>query len=235
MEAWSNFFLGELGAAAALAGLLFVSVSVNQERILSLGRMADRGLEALGLLFLVLVVVSLPLVPGQPLRLLGAEILGVATITLIAIVPLQIGYLGELEPDIRRRSLIQVWANRIAAALIAATSMTTIAAGTAHAGGVLRLDEVPVGELDPVGALRKQQSAGVSSQPAGMQQRRSTAPATCAASAAGLVRPPLLSLAPLPSTRLAQWSCPPAPPRRPKPQRSPPVSACVRCWPVRAF
>ncbi len=123
MEAWSNFFLGELGAAAALAGLLFVSVSVNQERILSLGRMADRGLEALGLLFLVLVVVSLPLVPGQPLRLLGAEILGVATITLIAIVPLQIGYLSELEPDIRRRSLIQVWANRIAAALIAAAGL----------------------------------------------------------------------------------------------------------------
>ena len=90
MEAWSNFFLGELGAAAALAGLLFVSVSVNQERILSLGRMADRGLEALGLLFLVLVVVSLPLVPGQPLRLLGAEILGVATITLPGAGPLHL-------------------------------------------------------------------------------------------------------------------------------------------------
>ena len=40
----------------------------------------------------------------------------------------------------------------LAAALIAATSMTTIAAGTAHAGGVLRLDEVPVGELDPAKA-----------------------------------------------------------------------------------
>ena len=40
MEAWSNFSLGELGAAAAFAGLLFVSISVNQERILGLGRMA---------------------------------------------------------------------------------------------------------------------------------------------------------------------------------------------------
>jgi hypothetical protein len=35
-----QFFFGELGAAAALAGLLFVSISVNQERILELGRMA---------------------------------------------------------------------------------------------------------------------------------------------------------------------------------------------------
>ncbi len=63
---WTNFFLGELGAAAALAGLLFVSVSMNQARILALGRMADRGLEALIMLFLVLVVTSLPLVPMQP-------------------------------------------------------------------------------------------------------------------------------------------------------------------------
>ena len=29
MEPWSNFSLGEFGAAAALAGLLFVSISVN--------------------------------------------------------------------------------------------------------------------------------------------------------------------------------------------------------------
>jgi len=50
MPGWDNFFQGELGAAAALAGLLFVSVSVNQARILELGRMADRGLEALAML-----------------------------------------------------------------------------------------------------------------------------------------------------------------------------------------
>jgi hypothetical protein len=48
------FFQGELGAAAALAGLLFVSMSVNQTKILELGRMADRGLEALAILFVVI-------------------------------------------------------------------------------------------------------------------------------------------------------------------------------------
>jgi len=80
LDTWSSFFQGELGAAAALAGLLFVSVSVNQAKILELGRMADRGLEALGILFLIIMVTSLPLVPGQPLRLLGAEILVLGTI-----------------------------------------------------------------------------------------------------------------------------------------------------------
>src|SRR5271154_3625772 len=97
MDAWSSFFLGELGAAAALAGLLFVSISVNQARILALGRTADRGLEALAMLFLVLVVTSLPLVPGQPPRLLGGEILAVATATLAALVPLEASYLRSIE------------------------------------------------------------------------------------------------------------------------------------------
>lgn len=78
-----------MGAAAALAGLLFVSVSVNQAKILQLGRMADRGLEALSMLLLVLVVASLPLVPGQPPRLLGGEIFVVAALTLVATVRLQ--------------------------------------------------------------------------------------------------------------------------------------------------
>ncbi|MGV8853057.1 MAG: ABC transporter substrate-binding protein [Devosia sp.] len=40
----------------------------------------------------------------------------------------------------------------LAAALILATSAITIAALPAHAGGVLRLDEVPVGEIDPAKA-----------------------------------------------------------------------------------
>jgi hypothetical protein len=118
MDRWSNFFLGELGAAAALAGLLFVSLSVNQARILALGRTVDRGLEALGILFLVLVVTSLPLIPGQPIRLLGGEIALIATATLAALIPLQIGYLRSLDDTLRRRSMIQVWANRAAVAIL---------------------------------------------------------------------------------------------------------------------
>ena len=86
---WSNFFIGELGAAAALAGLLFVSISVNQSRILQLGRMADRGLEALMMLLLVLVIASLGLVPGQPLWLLGVEIFLVAGLAMVGMFALE--------------------------------------------------------------------------------------------------------------------------------------------------
>ena len=56
MEAWHDFFVGELGAAAALAGLLFVSLSVNQERILKLPGLAQRGIQGLTSLFLVFAI-----------------------------------------------------------------------------------------------------------------------------------------------------------------------------------
>jgi modulator of FtsH protease len=115
---WSNFFLGELGAAAALAGLLFVSVSVNQARILQLGRIADRGLEALLMLWLVLVVASLPLVPGQSLRLLGAEILAITILVLVVTVRLQRVYLQHLEPQYRSRSTRMVLINRLSVIVI---------------------------------------------------------------------------------------------------------------------
>jgi hypothetical protein len=119
MDRWSNFFLGELGAAAALAGLLFVSVSVNQTRILELGRMADRGLEALAMLLLVVVVASLPLIPGQPARLLGWEVLVAGAAALAATVRLQAAYLRHLDPIHRRVTGRMVGLNRLAVGLIA--------------------------------------------------------------------------------------------------------------------
>jgi preprotein translocase subunit SecG len=126
LEAWSSFFQGELGAAAALAGLLFVSVSVNQAKILELGRMADRGLEALGILFLIIMVTSLPLVPGQPLRLLGAEILVLGTIALIVTVLLQRSYMRHVEQPYRRSSMKTVAINRLAVSVIALAGLTLL-------------------------------------------------------------------------------------------------------------
>jgi hypothetical protein len=129
MGAWNNFFLGELGAAAALAGLLFVAVSVNQARILALGRMADRGLEGLAMLFLVLVIASLPLIPGQLVRLLGAEIAASSVVTLVALIPLQRGYLRLVEPEYRLQSSQMVWVNRVAMAVIALGGFVVLCRG----------------------------------------------------------------------------------------------------------
>jgi hypothetical protein len=116
MERWDNFFLGELGAAAALAGLLFVSVSVNQAKILEMGRMADRAIEALAMLFLVIAIASLALTPAQPPRLFGAEVSALTLLLLVVAIPLQRGYLRAADPVYRPHTLRMAWGNRIAMA-----------------------------------------------------------------------------------------------------------------------
>jgi hypothetical protein len=71
------------------------------------------------MLFLVMVVASLPLVPGQPLRLLGAEILAAGIATIVATVPLQRDYLGSTQPAYLRQTSRMVGINRMAVGLIA--------------------------------------------------------------------------------------------------------------------
>jgi len=75
LDAWSNFFVAEAGAAAALCGLLFVALSINLARILEYPHLPGRAAESLAMLVGALILCSLGLVPGQPARWLGAEIL----------------------------------------------------------------------------------------------------------------------------------------------------------------
>lgn len=81
---WSDLFVAAAGASAALAGLLFVAVSINIERILALPGVPERALQALLQLLGVVVVSLLVLAPGQSNSTLGVELLLVAA-PLIAI------------------------------------------------------------------------------------------------------------------------------------------------------
>jgi modulator of FtsH protease len=74
--AWANFFIAEVGAAAALTGLIIVAVSINLQRILEFPQLPGRAAEVLIMLVCALLVCSLGLVPGQPLKTFGAEVLG---------------------------------------------------------------------------------------------------------------------------------------------------------------
>jgi modulator of FtsH protease len=85
MGGWDNFFVAEAGAAAALAGLLFVSVSINLTRILEFPALPPRAAEALLVLFAVLLLSLLALVPGQSPSLLGAEVTGLGVVLWIAL------------------------------------------------------------------------------------------------------------------------------------------------------
>ena len=72
---WPEFAVATAGAAAALAGLVMVAVSVNIREILDLPGVPARAAAAVGSLVLVVVVSVLLLIPGQPGAMLGVELL----------------------------------------------------------------------------------------------------------------------------------------------------------------
>ena len=106
MEEWHDFFLAVAGAAAVLAGLVFVGVSINLDTIMSNPGygLAGRALEALVLLVAVLIVTILLLVPDQGMVLAGAEVLAVGVVDWAVVVIIQLLVLRNwrsLDPSFR--------------------------------------------------------------------------------------------------------------------------------------
>ncbi|MGD0676310.1 MAG: hypothetical protein ABSC94_12900 [Polyangiaceae bacterium] len=71
---WENFFVAQVGAAAALSGLVFVAVSISLRAILASQHLRDRATETLMTFMSVLAIATCGLVPGQGTRALGAEV-----------------------------------------------------------------------------------------------------------------------------------------------------------------
>jgi modulator of FtsH protease len=78
---WQGFFTAELGALAALTGLVVVAISINLSRILAFAQLPGRAGESLTLLVGPLVVASVALIPGQPALALGLEVLTIGLAT----------------------------------------------------------------------------------------------------------------------------------------------------------
>ena len=82
---WTDFFVATAGASAALAGLLFVAVSINLDRIIGEAGLPDRALETLLLLLSVVLVSIVGLIPGQSSGALGTELLFVSLTVAVVI------------------------------------------------------------------------------------------------------------------------------------------------------
>jgi len=82
---WSDLFVATAGASAALAGLVFVAVSINLDRILKFPGLPERALETVLMLLIVVLVSIVGLIPGQSASALGWELTALSAIVGAAI------------------------------------------------------------------------------------------------------------------------------------------------------
>ncbi len=86
---WVNFFAAEVGATAALTGLIIVAVSINLKHILSFPQLPGRAAEVLIMLVGALLACSFGLLPGQSLQLLGGELAGTGLLMTVSPIVIQ--------------------------------------------------------------------------------------------------------------------------------------------------
>jgi hypothetical protein len=106
VSAWDSFFTAEVGASAALAGLLFVGISINIAKILAIPSLPDVALRALSLLFAILLVASVLLIPGLGSTTLGGILIAFGATLTAVVVGISLRGFHRTEPNYRlRRSL----------------------------------------------------------------------------------------------------------------------------------
>ena len=74
-NAWSALFGATVAATAALAGLVFVGISINLDRVMGSELLVERAAETFLAVVSILLASTLGLVPGQSSELLGLELL----------------------------------------------------------------------------------------------------------------------------------------------------------------
>ena len=82
-QAWQGFYIMTGGAAAALAGLLFVAMSLHAKTITNHPFYMNRAIGTLTSLTSMLLIAASVLVPGQPTLWIGVEVEAAAILFLV--------------------------------------------------------------------------------------------------------------------------------------------------------
>ena len=130
MAAWSNFFFAEVGASAALVGLIFVAVSINLSKISASPRLVSRGFEALSILLVVLIACSLMLVPDQSNTVIGLELLVIGVIMWVRLTWHNIKDVRQVEPKYRRFAQINFAFDQVTMLPYIAAALSVLTWGT---------------------------------------------------------------------------------------------------------
>jgi modulator of FtsH protease len=101
MTTWDNFFLTTASAAATLTGLIFIGVSINLAKILTIAHLPFRALGSMMLMATVLLISLFCQVPGQRPTLLGGEVLFTGIIIWAVMTWREIGMWRTMEKQYR--------------------------------------------------------------------------------------------------------------------------------------
>jgi hypothetical protein len=90
---WNTLLSVEAGAAATLTGLVFVAVSINLSKIMTVPGLPGRAAESILQFLQVFLMSTVALIPRQPERILALEFLGIGLFLWIAQIVGQVRYL----------------------------------------------------------------------------------------------------------------------------------------------
>jgi modulator of FtsH protease len=95
---WSDFAVAQVGASAALLGLVFVGMSINLKEFVGVPVLVNRALEAIVLLASVLIAATAVLMPGQQHDAVGIELIVIGLLVSLVVARLQRGYRAHTVP-----------------------------------------------------------------------------------------------------------------------------------------
>jgi hypothetical protein len=101
MAGWDTFFAAQVSASATLTGLLFVGLSLNLSKILKNWGLPNRALAGFYLFLAILIISSLMLFPGQPAKIIGAEVLAVGLVLWAGVTRLAVKSIRQTSSELR--------------------------------------------------------------------------------------------------------------------------------------
>jgi modulator of FtsH protease len=118
VENWTDLYVAVMGSAAALTGLLFISVSVNLDRVLKIGGAPERGLESLILMLgLILLSIRVLIPQGDASFAEGIIVLAVGQIVFVSVMQ-QRRYRATARTSIGPLFVFNIVTNQLPAVLI---------------------------------------------------------------------------------------------------------------------
>ena len=105
---WSNYLAATAEVAATLTGLVFVAVSINLTRVLKLPGLIGRAAESLMQLFVVVIISTNALIPGQNSATLGAKTLALGGLLWVVETGLHIRFLRGKPTKWRRWVILRI-------------------------------------------------------------------------------------------------------------------------------